>query len=170
MELFEVYDGKASVQAVREFFMRDDPDHPRNYWRIKRRYEAMFGLGGQSGDVTGVRGSGGNHTEDKLLDGNVYGRALKAIERGLRGCTHQSQEILIARYLSPEDEREKVWHLSNRLGLTGSDRYQRADYQACYEFADAMDVITPQYRVSEVIPQFLRKKERKGNETGMMNG
>ncbi len=161
MELFEVYDGKASVQAVRDFFM-DDPYHPRNYWRIKRRYEAMFGLGGHSGDVTGVRGSRGNHTEDKLIDGNVYERALIAIGRGLLGCTHQSQAILNARYFSPEDEREKVWHLSSRLGLTGGGRYQRADYQACYEFADAMDVIVPRYQVDEVIPQFLRKRNEKG--------
>ena len=162
--MFETYDGNASVQAVRDFFLQDDPDHPRNYWRIKRRYEAMYSLGGHSGDVTGVRGSRGNYTEDKLLDGNLYERALKAIMQGINGCTKQSQDILKARYLRPEKEREKVWHLSKRLGLTGGDRYQKADYTACYEFADAMDVIVPRYRVDEVIPQFLRKRNEKGTK------
>lgn len=163
MELFEPYDGDASVQAVRDFFNRDDPDNPCNYWRIKRRYEAMFSLGGQSGDITGVRGSsGGNRTEEKWLDGNKYERALKAIGLGVLGCTKQSQDILNARYLQPDKEREKVWHLSKRLGLTGGNHYQKADYQACYEFADAMDVIVLQAHVEEVIPQFLRKRNEKG--------
>lgn len=161
MELFEPYDGDASVQAVRDFFNQDDPSHPCNYWRIKRRYEAMFRLGGQSGDITGVRGSNGNLMEEKWLDGNEYGRALKAIGLGILGCSRQSQDILNARYLLPDKEREKVWHLSKRLGLTGGERYQKADYTACYEFADVMDVIVPRSRVEELIPKFLRKRNEK---------
>lgn len=153
MELIDPVDGNASVQAVRDFFTFDDPQHPRNYWRIKRRYEAMYSLGGHSEDVTGIHGSSGNHTEDKLIAGNPYMRAMNSIKRGLKACSIQSRLILIGRYI----EGKKVWAIQQELQLTGSDRYQKADYKACYEFADAMDYIVAEDDVQDLIPQLLIK-------------
>lgn len=164
MELVEQYDGDASVQAVRDFFTKDDPQHPRNYWRIKRRYEAMYRLGSQWGDITGVRANGGNATESKLIEGNAYSRAMKAIKEGLDCCSAVSREVIILRYI----EQQKTWQIAERIGLTGNDRYQRADRQACYEFADVMDVIIPRYDVEELIPFFLQKgTKQEGNRNDL---
>lgn len=157
LDLLEPYDREASVQAVRDFFCKDDPDHPRNYWRIKRRYEAMYSLGGHSEDVTGIHGSGGNHTEDKLIAGNPYMRAMNSIKRGLQACSIQSRLLLIDRYI----EGKKVWAIQLELKLTGNDRYQKADQRACYEFADAMDYIVVEDDVQDLIPQLLIKKGTK---------
>lgn len=155
--LLPEYDDDLLYRAVRDFFTRDEIGRHPSYAKIERRASMAYGLTGQSGDVTGVRGSSkGNGTEERLVAENDYLRAKRAVDLAIKGCSATSAAIIKMRYL----EHRKIWHIRRLAHLSGNASYQKAERRACYEFADAIDYARDQFNIpAEVIPDFLKLAE-----------
>ena len=157
MGFLPTYDNDLIYREVRDFFTRDELGPHPSYAKIERRSNMAYGLTGQSGDITGVRGSSaGNVAEKRLVAENDYLRAKRAIDLAIKGCSATSAAIIKMRYL----EHHKIWHIRRLAHLSGNASYQKAERRACYEFADAIDYARDQFNIPvEVIPDFLKLAE-----------
>lgn len=151
MELFKAVDEKATIKAVRTFFLKDDFFHRKSYGRIKRQYNALRSASSPTGDITGISGSFSNRMEDKLLNGVEYTRAIECVSAGIEACSELSQKIIELRYICGEE----IWRVKQSIGISGKGSYYRKDDYACYEFADAMDSLVDRYGVRELFPDFI---------------
>lgn len=149
MGLIEEVDEGKTVQATRNFFLKDDGRHRRNYSRIRRGYYGVMGVQAPVFDVTGIHGSGGNGTENKILASIPYKRANEIINRAIGSCELISRQILVFRYC----ERETVQMAMRAAHISSHDRYYSADYWACYQFADSIDGIL-KYQDAEITDLF----------------
>lgn len=153
MGFLPTYDNDLIYREVRDFFTRDELGPHPSYAKIERRANMAYGLTGQSGDITGVRGSNaGNVAEKRLVAENDYLRAKKAIDLAIKGCSAISTIILTMRYI----EGRKIWEIQHAAHLSGNASYQKAERYACLEFADAIDYARESYRIpDDVIPSFV---------------
>lgn len=159
MALFPKVNMQRVADQVSDFFLCDDFEHPRNYSRIVRRANVIMGLTGDSGDVTGIRGSApGNVAENRLIENDKYYRAEIVVKQAINACSTRSRIILTERYVN----HSKVWMIQRLINLTGNDSYQKADRLARLEFADAIDAVKDKFLVSDdLIPSFLKEEENR---------
>lgn len=149
MGLTEEADEEKTVQAVRDFFLKDDGRHRRNYSKIRRGYYGVMGVQAPVFDVTGIHGSGGNGTENKWLASMPYKHAIELINRAIGSCELISRQILVYRYC----ERQTVQTAMREANISSHDRYYSADFWACYQFADSIDGLLS-YQNDEIIRLF----------------
>ncbi|WIU42499.1 transcriptional regulator [Lacfervirus LFP01] len=151
MELLPEYDEEQTAQAVADFFLNDDPDHPHNYQRIKTQYMALRSISSPTGDITGVHGSLSNRTEEKWINGVIYKQALACIDHAISSCPLQSRIIMKHRFI----DGELQWQVKKEAKIGGNDQYPMAEKRACREFADIMQKYRVVYGVEELIPDML---------------
>lgn len=149
MRLVEEVDEEKTVQAVRDFFLKDDGKHRRNYNRIRRGYYGVMGVQAPVFDVTGIHGSGGNGTENKVIASMPYKRANEIINRAIGSGELLHRQILVYRYC----ERKKIEEVMALANNISHDRYYSEEPKACYRFADAIDGIL-RYQKAEVVDLF----------------
>lgn len=151
LELLPDYDEEQTAQAVADFFLKDDSQHPRNYQRILNQYLALRSISSPVGDVTGVHGSLSNHTEEKWINGMIYKQAIECVDCAIERCSAQSKIILMHRFKAGE----KQWQAKRAAHIGGNDQYPIAERRACREFADIIQKYRVIYGVEELIPDML---------------
>lgn len=151
MELLPAYDEEQTAKAVADFFLKDDAKHPCNYQRIQQQYIALRSISSPNGDITGVHGSLGNHTEEKWINGAMYKQAMDCINHVISLCSLQARIIMEHRF----KDAEKQWQAKKAANIGGNDQYPIAEKRACREFADIMQKFRVVYGVEELIPDML---------------
>lgn len=151
MELLPAYDEEQTAKAVADFFLKDDAKHPCNYRRIQHQYMALRSISSPIGDITGVHGSLGNHTEEKWINGVIYKQSMDCIDHVISLCSSQARTIMEHRFM----DDEKQWQAKKAANIGGNDQYQIAERRACREFADIMQKFRIVYGVEELIPDML---------------
>lgn len=160
--LLPAVDKKATIIKVRRFFEHDD-----QYPLIKRR--AWFsGIKSPQMDVTGIHGSRkANSSESMMINYAEYAQAKRAVEHAIKGCSNTakfpSQDILKYRYIQ-QLTVSQVKEILNRK--YGHSTYQRADDQACYEFAECLDGVATAMSVNRKIVPVMITFLKNGKQSG----
>lgn len=147
---------KEEYRAIRDrvicYLTDDDPKHQATYPRIKRALIFSDGLSSPHMDITGIKGSHvDNSQERRMIDLAEYRQADKIVTNCINAVSGQGPKILkgIANYETQEKIRQRLYITSNGYW------YKHLD-QACYQFADTLDMATAIYGVDpSIIPPML---------------
>ena len=148
VELLPDYDEKKTAKNVADYFQGKGKFKRYSYPRLVETEQVLGMVHSVTGDVTGVHGSGGNHTEDALIAKAHCRQALKCVTRAIDSCDYVQQVILRERYVNGQ-KRATVMALA---GIGGNDQYQEADQAARNRFAAALDKLSVASGVSDLIP------------------
>ncbi len=150
MALFQELDVVGTYHAVQWFFYD-------RYPVIKRRSGTWGDYTSPSIDGMPKAPSKGNSSEKKMIEHGVYASACYAVQYALEGCSHESQIILVGKYIkgmSDDDVKE-------RLAISGNGAFRRRLKRACCEFADCIVPACETFKVARkgedsLIPELRR--------------
>lgn len=143
---------RAIRKRVITYLTDDDPKHRRTYPRLTRALTAADGLSSPQFEITGIKGSRvTNMQEKRMLDLAEYRQAKRVVDQCIAATSGNGPAILegLAAY-------ERLSHIRARLFQRSANDWRHQVDQACYEFADALDVAATLYGISDnLLPPLL---------------